>query len=116
MKRLWSEERSFDFKGKHLGVPNAYSDPTPLQSSYPLIMSTGLSPAGRRFAGEHADFNFVIVSSLEAARASIAEIKDLARQEYGREIRAFGMGYVGCRDTEQEARAYERYYAHEKGD
>jgi alkanesulfonate monooxygenase SsuD/methylene tetrahydromethanopterin reductase-like flavin-dependent oxidoreductase (luciferase family) len=79
-------------------------------------MSTGLGPAGRHFADEHVDFNFVIVSSIEAARASIAEIKDLARQEYGREIRAFGMGSVVCRDTEQEAGAYERYYAHEKGD
>jgi len=26
------------------------------------------------------------------------------------------MSYVVCRKTEQEARAYERYYVHEKGD
>ena len=116
MKRLWTEEDSFDFKGKYFSVPNAYSEPKPIQSPYPLIMSAGLSPAGRRFAAEHADFNFVVVSSLEAARASIAEIKDLAWQEFGREIRVFGMGYVVCRDTEQEAKSYEHYYVHEKGD
>lgn len=39
MKRLRSEEGSFHFKGKHFNVPNADSEPKPLQSPYPLIMN-----------------------------------------------------------------------------
>ena len=116
MKRLWSEEGSFDFEGKYFHVPNAYSEPKPIQSPHPLIMSAGVSPAGRHFAAKHADFNFILAPSLEDSRIAIAEIKELARQEYGREILVFGMGYVVCRDTEKEAKAYEHYYIHEKGD
>ena len=116
IKRLWSDEGSFDFTGTHFNVPNAYAEPKPIQSPYPLIMSAGVSPAGRRFAAQHADFNFLVVPSLEAAQTTIREIKTLAREEFDREIQIFGMGYVVCRETEQEAKAYERYYVQEQGD
>jgi len=116
IKRLWTEEGTFDFAGTYFTVPNAYSEPKPVQKPHPLVMSAGLSPAGRRFAAKHADLNFVLVPDLAVGRAVIAEIKELARREFGREILVFGMGYVVCRDTEREAREFAHYYVHEKGD
>ena len=116
IKRLWTEAGSFHYAGKHFNVPNAYAEPKPIQSPHPLIMSAGVSPAGRRFAAQHADLNFLVVPSLEATRTTIHEIKTVARKEFSREIQIFGMGYVVCRNTEQEAKAYERYYVHEQGD
>ncbi len=116
VKRLWTEPESFDFAGQYFRVPNAYSEPKPVQKPYPLVMSAGLSPAGRRFAAKHADLNFVLMPDLEVGRGVIAEIKALARHEFGREILVFGMGYIACADTEREARDFVRYYVHEKGD
>ena len=58
----------------------------------------------------------MLVPDLAVGRAVIAEIKELARREFGREILVFGMGYVVCRDTEREAREFAHYYVHEKGD
>src|SRR6266851_1746698 len=116
IKRLWTEEGTFDFAGTYFTVPNAYSEPKPVQQPHPVVMSAGLSPAGRRFAAKHADLNFVLLPDLEVGRAVIAEIKELARREFGREILVFGMGYVVCRDTEREAREFVHYYVHEKGD
>jgi len=116
IKRLWTESGSFDFTGKYFQVPNAYAEPKPVQRPHPLIMSAGVSPAGRRFAAKHADLNFVLLPDLEVGRTVIAEIKALARHEFGREILVFGMGYIVCDDTERKAREFVHYYVHEKGD
>ena len=116
IKRLWTEEGTFDFHGKHFHVPNAYAEPKPLQAPHPLVMSAGVSPAGRRFAAQHADVNFVLMPTLEEGRPVIAETKQLARQAFKRDILVFGMAYVVCRETEREARDYFNYYVHEKGD
>ena len=116
IKHLWTEEGAFDFTGKHYTVPNAYAEPKPLQVPHQLIMSAGLSPAGRRFAAQHADLNFVLFPDLEVGRTAIVEIKELARREFARELPVFGMGYVVCRDTEREAREFFHYYVHDKGD
>ena len=79
-------------------------------------MSAGVSPAGRRFAAQHADLNFVLMPTLEEGRSVITATKQLARQEFNRDLLVFGMGYVVCRETEREAKDYFNYYVHEKGD
>ena len=80
--------------------------PKPIQKPYPVIMNAGTSPAGRSFAAKHSDLIFAGLTNFETAAQQIAEIKQLARQEYGREIRVFGRGHVVCRDTEKEAQEY----------
>jgi len=116
IKRLWTEEGSFDFHGTHFQVPHAYAEPKPLQDPHPFVMSAGASPAGRRFAAQHADLNFVLMPTLEEGRPVIAEPKQLARHEFNRDILVFGMAYIVCRETEREAQDYFNYYVHEKGD
>jgi FMNH2-dependent dimethyl sulfone monooxygenase len=116
IKKLWTTEGAFDFNGHFFQAPQAYLEPKPIQKPYPIIMSAGLSPAGRRFGARHADIIFILTPTLDDARQAAAETRALARREFGRDIKVFGMGYVVCADTEREAREYLHYYVHEKGD
>jgi alkanesulfonate monooxygenase SsuD/methylene tetrahydromethanopterin reductase-like flavin-dependent oxidoreductase (luciferase family) len=109
LKALWTVEGEQDFRGRYFDVPAAFMEPKPLQKPYPVIMNAGTSPAGRTFAAKHSDLIFAGLTNAETAPAQIAEIKALAREQFGREIRVFGRGHIVCRDTRQEA---EEYYDH----
>jgi FMNH2-dependent dimethyl sulfone monooxygenase len=104
LKQLWTVEGERDFEGTYFQVPKGFSEPKPLQKPYPVIMNAGTSPAGRGFAARHSDLIFAGLQSLDTAPSQIAEIKQQAREQFGREIRVFGRGHVVCRDTEREAR------------
>jgi alkanesulfonate monooxygenase SsuD/methylene tetrahydromethanopterin reductase-like flavin-dependent oxidoreductase (luciferase family) len=114
-KRLWAGEE-FDFEGKYYTVSGGLSDPRPVQTPHPTIMSAGASPAGREFAAKHADIHFVNLAKKEDAESTARELKENARKAYGRDISVMAMAHIVCRDTEQEAKRYFDYYVHEKGD
>jgi FMNH2-dependent dimethyl sulfone monooxygenase len=109
LKALWTVEGEQDFRGRYFDVPAAFMEPKPLQKPYPVIMNAGSSPAGRRFAAKHSDLLFAGLTNAETAPRQIAEIKALAREQFGREIRVFGRGHIVCRDTQQEAEEYYDY-------
>ncbi len=109
LKALWTVEGEQDFRGRYFDVPSAFMEPKPLQKPYPVIMNAGSSPAGRRFAAKHSDLIFAGLTNAETAPQQIAEIKALAREQFGREIRVFGRGHIVCRDTRQEAEQYYDY-------
>jgi|HubBroStandDraft_6_1064221.scaffolds.fasta_scaffold20099_2 FMNH2-dependent dimethyl sulfone monooxygenase len=109
LKQLWTVEGEHDFRGRYFDVPAAFMEPKPLQKPYPVIMNAGTSPAGRTFAAKHSDLIFAGLTNAETAPQQIAEIKALARERYGREIRVFGRGHIVCRDTQQEAEEYFDY-------
>lgn len=113
---LWTTPGDFDYEGAYFNIPNAYSEPKPLQAGGPVLMSAGNSPRGQRFAAEFCDLNFVVAPTIEAAGAIATEVKRLARDEFDRDIQVFGQGYIVCRDTEAEAVAYRDHYVEEKGD
>ena len=115
-KELWSREGEFDYDGPFFKVPAAYSEPKPVQHPRPVLMSAGNSPRGQHFAARHADLNFVVARDMEAAGRAAAQVKRLAREEYGREIQVFGQCYIVCRDTEKEAREFADYYVNQRGD
>jgi FMNH2-dependent dimethyl sulfone monooxygenase len=106
VKQLWTQPGERDFGGRFFDVRRGFLEPKPLQKPYPTIMNAGTSPAGREFAAKHSDIIFAGLTNLETAARQIAEIKALARENYGREIRVFGRGHVVCRATEREARDY----------
>jgi len=103
LKQLWTVDGERDFDGRYFKVPRGVLEPKPLQKPYPVIMNAGTSPAGRNFASKHSDLIFAGLTNFETAPQQIAEIKQLARERHGREIRVFGRGHIVCRDTEQEA-------------
>ena len=115
-KALWTREGDFDYAGPYFTVPNAYSEPKPVQDPYPVLMSAGNSERGMHFAAKHCDLNFVVAPDIATAGALATQVKKLAREEYGRDIMVFGQGYIVCRDTEEEAVAYRDHYVLEKGD
>jgi alkanesulfonate monooxygenase SsuD/methylene tetrahydromethanopterin reductase-like flavin-dependent oxidoreductase (luciferase family) len=116
LKRLLEEDEEFDYKGKFFEVPRAVSDPKPVQTPLPVVMSAGISPRGRDFAAKHSDINFILVDNLETAKAMVADTKRNALEKYGRDIRVFGCGHIVCADTEKEAKEFFEYYVDEKGD
>jgi alkanesulfonate monooxygenase SsuD/methylene tetrahydromethanopterin reductase-like flavin-dependent oxidoreductase (luciferase family) len=108
LKRLWTAEEVFDFHGRYLDATGLISKPLPLQRPYPAIMSAGSSPAGRRFAAQHADINFVHLPSFAEMPQTIAAAKHEARAASGRDPGIFAGGYIVCADTEREA--WRRYH------
>lgn len=111
IKQLWTVEGEKDFDGEYFKVPGGFSEPKPLQKPYPVIMNAGTSAAGREFAAKHSDLIFAGLTTLDTAAAQVAEIKSLARDKYGREIKVFGRAHVVCRDSEAEAQAeYDRVH------
>ena len=81
-------------------------------------MNAGGSEKGRHFAAKHCDVAFVLFNpaDLDGARRHIAAYRDLAREEYGRDLQIWCASYVVQRETEREARDFYNYYVHEKGD
>ena len=116
VKRLWQEEGAFDFDGQFFQAPGAFSDPKPISKPYPVIMSAGISPAGRDFAAKHADMIFAAIENPAKTADTVNEIKEIARERYGRELKVFGVGHITCRDTEEEAKAFYDEVIMKRGD
>ncbi len=116
IKRLWRESHPFDFDGRYFKAQRCRAEPKPLQIPYPLVMSAGVSTAGRRFAARHADINFILAPSLEHARATVADVKSMARRDYGRNVAVWGNAAIFCRNTSGEARDWYHHVIHDLGD
>jgi dimethylsulfone monooxygenase len=110
--RAWTEPGDFDFNGEFLQLVGVRANPKPYGGTRPIIMNAGSSPTGQAFALRNCDAYFTATAasrtSLDAAIAQVAEIKDQARA-LGREIEVFTVGQVVCRPTQKEA---EEYYHH----
>lgn len=117
IRKLWSETEEFDFHGRFFDVVGGVSQPKPVQPTIP-IMNAGGSPRGMRFAAEHADLCFVIVQSEQedAIRAQVEGYQQMARAEFGREVRLWTHTVVVQRDTQAEAEAYLRRFSQELED
>ena len=118
LKLLWTREDEFDYEGKYLKVRKGFSMPKPLQKPHPPLMNAGGSERGQHFAAKYADMAFVLLTShdMEDSRRRVASYRDLARNEYGREIQIWGSAYVVQRDTQREAEEYLKYYVVDRGD
>jgi alkanesulfonate monooxygenase SsuD/methylene tetrahydromethanopterin reductase-like flavin-dependent oxidoreductase (luciferase family) len=116
VRRLWTEEREFDFDGTFFQGRRLWSQPKPLQNPVP-IMNAGSSPIGQRFSAAHCDMNFVMLRQKTEAddRAQIAQLKTMAA-DLGRRSQCWIHVYVVWRPTEQEARDYLDYYVRQRGD
>lgn len=57
IRRLWTEDKPFDFEGSHIRLTGAWGNPKPIQHPHPHppILIGGQATATLRVAAEHAD-------------------------------------------------------------
>jgi FMNH2-dependent dimethyl sulfone monooxygenase len=113
VKRLWSDEGTFDFKGKYFDLKGARAKPKPWGGENPLIVSAGNSEAGRGFAARHADCLFTSIREFEELPAKVADIR---RMRPGNDANVFASGHVITAPTRKQAEEYHHYIVHENGD
>ncbi|HEX7759372.1 MAG TPA: LLM class flavin-dependent oxidoreductase [Caulobacteraceae bacterium] len=116
IERIWTDHKPFDFEGDYYKSRGVVSEPKPIQSPRPVIMSAGFSPAGQKFAQRWADLNFVSVQDVEQAALAVAAARKAAREDHDRDIMMCCGGWIVCRDSEKEAREYVDYVIRERGD
>ncbi|MGH7227244.1 MAG: LLM class flavin-dependent oxidoreductase, partial [Gemmataceae bacterium] len=118
MKKLWTEDRAFNFSGTHFQIQEGMAMPKPLQRPYPALMNAGGSEAGRHFVAKHCDIAFIpsVRDDDDYIRSQVAAYRKLAWDEYQREIQVWSAVYAVHRDSYEEAVRYVDYYAVEHGD
>lgn len=116
IERLWTTPGETDFQGRFYRAPGAFLEPKPLQQPRPVVMSAGISPAGRRFAAMHADVVFVAIADPAATAETVTEVKRYARDEHGKELQVFGRAHVTCAPTAGAAEAAYRHFILDHGD
>jgi alkanesulfonate monooxygenase SsuD/methylene tetrahydromethanopterin reductase-like flavin-dependent oxidoreductase (luciferase family) len=55
IRRLWTEDKPFDFHGTYYQLTGAFGNPKPVQRPYPPILIGGRSSPTLRVVAEHAD-------------------------------------------------------------
>jgi FMNH2-dependent dimethyl sulfone monooxygenase len=118
IKRLWTEDESFDHEGRYFKIKKGYLAPKPIQYPYPAIMNAGASELGRHYAVKNCDLVFTVIRTggLDECRAHVQAYHKLAREEYGRDIRVWTLVNIVQGETEKEARDFYNEYVHQRGD
>ena len=65
IRRLWTEDRPFDFEGTSLQLTGAFCNPKPVQRPHPPVMIGGRTTATLRVVARHADLWNIPGSDLE---------------------------------------------------
>ncbi|WP_037570604.1 LLM class flavin-dependent oxidoreductase [Phaeacidiphilus oryzae] len=55
IRRLWTEEKPFDFEGAQVRLSGAFGNPKPVQRPHPPVLIGGRSSSTLRVVAEHAD-------------------------------------------------------------
>src|SRR5690625_678129 len=101
IKKLWTHDGRFDWDGKYFKLKNVHSDPKP--AVLPPIYNAAGSGLGREFAGKNANFLFTPAIDLARSKTEVAEIKQSAKETYGRDVGVLTFSHVICRPTKEEA-------------
>ncbi|KAJ5814600.1 hypothetical protein N7474_006377 [Penicillium riverlandense] len=104
--------REINHVGKYFNVPGPHlCQPSPQRT--PVILQAGTSKAGKTFAAQHAEAIFVAGHSPSVVAKNVAEIRELAKTEYGRDPQSIKFLALLCPvlgKTEEEAFEKFKYY------
>ncbi|GAA6202674.1 LLM class flavin-dependent oxidoreductase [Aquicoccus sp. SU-CL01552] len=114
IRKLWESEEYFDWDGKYFNLKHVAGDPKPLSGTVPILNAAG-SPQGRDFATDNANYLFTPAIDLARSKDEIQELKEQARGK-GRDVGVLTFSHVICRETEAEARAYQKYITDDNAD
>jgi FMNH2-dependent dimethyl sulfone monooxygenase len=113
LKRAHSENKPFDFEGKYFNLKKVECKPKPWGEGRPLLMSAGSSPAGRRFAVNHVDCLFMVITQDDRIAADVAAVRAVPGAD---KCGLYASGHLLCRRTPKETEEYYHYLVREKGD
>lgn len=104
--------RQINHEGKYFTVPGPHlCQPSPQRT--PVILQAGTSKAGKTFAAQHAEVIFVAGHSPSVVAKNVAEIRQLAKTEFGRDPQSIKFLALLCPvlgRTEKEALEKFKYY------
>ncbi len=113
VEQAYASDEPFDFEGAYYRLKGVVSKPASLQKPRPVTMNAAFGAPGRDFAARHCDFLFSTFTDIEDGRRHLADISARA-ETAGREVGAYTVCHVVCRETLAEAEdAYERYAVRE---
>lgn len=118
VRKFWSSEEEFDHEGRYFKVRAGYMQPKPLQKPFPAVMNAGGSERGRRFAAQHCDVVYTVLTStdFDDCKAHVKAYRDMARKEFGRDLKVWSLAYIVQGETETAAKAFYDDYVNVKGD
>lgn len=107
-----SRIRQINHQGKYFEVPGPHlCQPSPQRT--PLILQAGTSKAGKTFAAQHAEAIFVGGHSPSVVKKNIAEIREMAKTQFGRDPQTIKFLALLCPilgKTEKEAKEKFAYF------
>lgn len=107
-----SRIREINHEGKYFNVPGPHIC-QPSRQRTPVILQAGTSKAGKTFASQHAEAIFVAGMSPASIAKNIAEIRETAKMQFGRDPQSIKFLALLCPvlgQTEEEAWEKFRYY------
>src|SRR5689334_11913870 len=115
VKRIWFEDKPFDFDGRHYKLKAVMAKPKPWWGSRPILVSAGNSKTGSDFAARNADCLFTTVPGKhEELQPKLKAFRDAAPPGQLRNI--FASCHLMVRRTRKEAEDYHHYIVYEQGD
>lgn len=110
VEKVYAADGPIDFDGAYYQLRQAVSRPASLQTPRPVTMNAAFGGPGRDFAAAHCDYLFTTFSEMDDADRHIADIAGRAAR-IGRDVGAYTVAHVVCRETQEEAEAYYERYA-----
>jgi len=115
IERAYASSEPFDFAGDYYTLKGAVSRPASLQTPRPVTMNAAFGGPGRDFAAAHCDYLFTTFTDISQAGQHVADIR--SRSELiGRDVGAYTVCHVVCRDSQAEAEDYYHRYASVQAD
>ncbi|TDK51929.1 LLM class flavin-dependent oxidoreductase [Antarcticimicrobium luteum] len=114
IRKLWTSDEYFDWDGTYFNLKHVAGDPKPMSGTVPILNAAG-SPQGREFATDNANYLFTPAIDLTRSKDEIQELKDQAAAK-GRDVGVLTFSHVICRETEEEARAFQKYITDDNAD
>jgi alkanesulfonate monooxygenase SsuD/methylene tetrahydromethanopterin reductase-like flavin-dependent oxidoreductase (luciferase family) len=113
-KRIWSEDKPFDYDGRFFKLKDVLLKPKPQWRSRPILVAAGNSPAGRSYAANNCDCLFTSIPKADDLKPKIDSFREMAPPGQLRNI--FASAHLMARKTRKEAMEYRHYIIYEHGD
>nr|WP_250813792.1 LLM class flavin-dependent oxidoreductase [Neorhizobium tomejilense] len=110
MERAYTSDAPFDYDGTYYKLKDVVSRPASLQSPRPVTMNAAFGGPGRDFAAKNCEYLFTTFTEISEAGKHVEDIRSRA-EKLGRDVGAYTVCHVVCRESQQEAEDYYERYA-----